>query len=62
MIAEAERLSPHRRVWLDVLQGNDAAMGFYERVGYTRAGETDECGGLAGIPAIIFEKSVQLGP
>jgi len=44
------------RCWLDVLSGNDAAMRFYERVGYCEAGRTDACGGLAGIPAVIYEK------
>jgi ribosomal protein S18 acetylase RimI-like enzyme len=46
------------RCWLDVLQGNDAAMGFYERVGYKKVGQTDACGGLSGIPAVIFEKII----
>ena len=44
------------RVWLEVLKGNGAAMQFYERVGFRRTGETDACGGLAGIPAAIYER------
>ena len=55
-------LPPNGRLWLDVLQGNDPAMKFYERVGFTRCGETDACGGLAGIPAVIFEKTVKRTP
>ncbi|MEM8750129.1 MAG: GNAT family N-acetyltransferase [Pseudomonadota bacterium] len=51
---------PHgERLWLDVLLGNDQAMGFYGRVGFTRGGQTDACGGLAGIPAVIYEMTVQ---
>lgn len=46
------------RCWLDVLSGNDAAMRFYERVGYSKVGETGACGGLAGIPAVIYEKII----
>ncbi len=46
------------RCWLDVLLGNDAAMGFYEKLGYTETGRTDACGGLAGIPAVIYEKTI----
>ena len=47
------------RIWLDVLRGNDSAIAFYKRVGYQLIGETDACGGLAGIPALIFEKTVR---
>ena len=46
------------RCWLDVLQGNDDAMKFYERVGYQKIGQTDACGGLSGIPAVIYEKII----
>ena len=53
-----QQMFPDTRVWLDVLRGNDSALGFYEAVGYTRAGETDACGGLAGIPAVILDKTV----
>lgn len=47
-------LASGERCWLDVLMGNDGAMRFYERVGYRKVGETDACGGLAGIPAAIY--------
>ncbi|EFL90280.1 GNAT family N-acetyltransferase [Ahrensia sp. R2A130] len=53
-----QQLFPDSRIWLDVLRGNDDAIRFYETVGYTRDGETDACGGLAGISAIIFDKTV----
>ena len=46
------------RCWLDVLQGNDDAMKFYEHVGYKKVGQTGACGGLSGIPAVIFEKTI----
>jgi ribosomal protein S18 acetylase RimI-like enzyme len=49
---------PGVRVWLTVLEGNDDAMAFYERVGFKQCGKTDACGGLAGIPAVIFEKTL----
>ncbi len=52
------QLFANTRCWLDVLKGNDAAMRFYERVGYREVGETDACGGLAGIPAVIYEKMI----
>ncbi len=58
LAATEATLNKGDRIWLDVLTGNDAAMGFYTRVGYARVGETDACGGLAGIPAIIFEKTI----
>ncbi len=46
------------RCWLDVLQGNEDAMKFYEHVGYKKIDQTDACGGLSGIPAVIFEKII----
>ncbi len=52
------QLFANTRCWLDVLRGNEAAMLFYERVGYIKTGETDACGGLAGIPAVIYEKTI----
>ncbi|MEM9734000.1 MAG: GNAT family N-acetyltransferase [Pseudomonadota bacterium] len=54
-----KQLFSETRLWLDVLKGNDAALGFYRRVGYRITGETDACGGLAGIPAIILEKMIR---
>ncbi|MEL6504667.1 MAG: GNAT family N-acetyltransferase [Pseudomonadota bacterium] len=60
MLQHLERqLFSETRLWLDVLKGNDAALGFYKRVGYHVTGETDACGGLAGIPAIILEKTIR---
>lgn len=47
------------RIWLEVLRGNDAAIAFYRRVGFRQSGETDACGGLGGIPAEIFEKTLE---
>ena len=52
------QLFTETRCWLDVLSGNDAAMKFYERVGYRQFGKTDACGGLAGIPAILYKKII----
>ena len=54
---EASRL-PGERLWLTVLEGNDDAMAFYRRVGFEPCGTTDACGGLAGVPAVIFEKTL----
>lgn len=60
MLAYVENEQPAgTRIWLDVLRGNDAAIAFYRRVGFTAVGETGACGGLAGIPAVIFEKTVK---
>ncbi|MDD9908749.1 MAG: GNAT family N-acetyltransferase [Ahrensia sp.] len=60
LLAHLERqLFADTRCWLDVLTGSDAAIRFYERVGYKRVGETDACGGLAGIPAVIYEKIME---
>ena len=53
-----KRLPAGSRLWLDVLRGNDAALGFYERQGFRQDGETDACGGLAGVPATIMTASV----
>ena len=47
---------PGMRVWLEVMEGNDGALGFYRAMGYAVTGRTEACGGLAGIPAIIMEK------
>lgn len=44
------------RVWLDVLKGNSAALGFYLARNFKTVRETDACGGLAGIPAIVLER------
>ncbi len=46
------------RVWLEVLQGNEDAIAFYRRMGFAPAGASDACGGLAGIPALYFEKTL----
>lgn len=54
---EASQL-PGTRIWLDVLEGNDSAMAFYRKVGFKECGRTPACGGLAGIPAVIFEKTL----
>ena len=50
--------SPGSRIWLDVLEGNDSAMAFYRKAGFRECGKTPACGGLAGIPAVIFEKTL----
>lgn len=52
---EAAR-EPRQRFWLDVLEGNDAALGFYARLGFREVARTEACGGLAGIPAVVMEK------
>ena len=46
------------RIWLEALDGNDNAIAFYLRTGYAQTGLTDACGGLAGIPAHNFEKTL----
>ena len=46
------------RLWLEVLEGNDNAVGFYERLGFKQVDKTDACGGLAGITALIFSKTL----
>ncbi len=46
------------RLWLEVLEGNDNAVGFYERLGFKQVDRTDACGGLAGIAALIFAKTL----
>ena len=43
------------RIWLTVLQGNDGALAFYQRIGMTIVGEKASNTGLAGIPAIELE-------
>ncbi|MEM7566913.1 MAG: GNAT family N-acetyltransferase [Pseudomonadota bacterium] len=59
LIAACEARLPEGAIlWLDVLRGNDAACGFYGARGFVQAGETDCCGGLAGIPAMIMQKTV----
>ena len=50
-----DRLPKGSRLWLDVLQGNGAALAFYEARGFVRDGETD---GLAGVPATIMSRIV----
>ena len=43
-------------VRLEVLSGNDAAIGYYQAIGFTAVCMTPDCGGLAGIPAHVMEK------
>ena len=50
------------RIWLEVLDGNDSAIGFYQRVGFALTGKTDACGGLAGIPALVYSKTLTQEP
>ncbi|MEM6848864.1 MAG: GNAT family N-acetyltransferase [Pseudomonadota bacterium] len=44
------------RVWLDVLVGNTAAMRFYEARGFQHTSTSSACGGLAGVPAQVYER------
>lgn len=50
--------APGNRIWLEVLEGNDAAAAFYERVGFTLTAKTGIEDGLADIPALIFSKTL----
>lgn len=45
------------RIWLEVLEGNDNAVAFYEHLGFSQQRRTDACGGLAGIPAVTLAKT-----
>ncbi len=49
---------PGSRIWLEVLQGNDNAVAFYERTGFSFEQQTGLEDGLAGIPALIFSKTL----
>jgi len=44
------------KLWFEVLRGNDRAIGFYNRMGFSMSHEIPDCGGLAGIPAFVFKK------
>ena len=46
------------RVWLEVLDGNDNAVAFYQHCGFVPQRRTDACGGVAGVPAVILEKTI----
>lgn len=49
-------------VRLEVLAGNDAAVGYYKAKGFIEAAMTSACGGLAGIPAHVMEKTAGVRP
>ena len=48
--------APGSRIWLEVLKGNDNAVEFYERNGFTFEQQTGLEDGLANVPALIFSK------
>ncbi|MEM7747041.1 MAG: GNAT family N-acetyltransferase [Pseudomonadota bacterium] len=49
---------PGSRIWLEVLQGNDNAIAFYERTGFTFVQQAGEDDGVAGVPALIYCKTL----
>ena len=44
-----------RRMHLLVVEGNDAAIGFYEHRGWVRTGRAVDTMGFLEIPALIYE-------
>lgn len=46
------------RIWLEVLDGNASALAFYERVGFKFEGMAGDDDGLAGVPALIYGKTL----
>ena len=57
MLAHVEaQHEPGSRIWLEVLKGNDNAVTFYKRTGFTFEQETGVEDGLADVPALIFSK------
>lgn len=44
---------------LEVLPGNDRAIGFYEKFGFKLTGEErTDCGGMAGVPSLLMRKKI----
>ncbi|TNB47895.1 GNAT family N-acetyltransferase [Martelella lutilitoris] len=60
LFAEIETCFPNaRKLALEVVIGNDAALAFYQAHGMSEAGRTENCGACgSGIPAIIMEKDL----
>ncbi|AJY47206.1 GNAT family N-acetyltransferase [Martelella endophytica] len=60
LFAEIETCFPNaRRLAVEVMNGNDAAVAFYRAHGLTEAGTTQNCGSCgSGIPAVIMEKEL----
>lgn len=60
LVQEIEQCFPDvNKMILEVDQKNEAAIGFYNRVGYVQRSSADQCGGVnRDIPVFIFEKSL----
>lgn len=43
---------------VEVIKGNDRAIRFYEREGFTVTGERDGCGDIAGVPSLIMRRAI----
>lgn len=58
LFAEIETCFPDANIMrLEVEPANEAAIAFYERHGFLKAGEVSDCGGgKSGIPALVMEK------
>lgn len=60
LLSEVEASFPQaHRVRLEVEEANQPALRFYEARGFSRAGQTGNCGGdTQDIPALIYEKAL----
>jgi ribosomal protein S18 acetylase RimI-like enzyme len=43
---------------LEVIKGNDRAIRFYEREGFSVTEERDACGGIGGVPTLIMRRGI----
>jgi len=43
---------------LEVLKGNDRAIGFYVKHGFVMTEERDACGGIGGVPTLVMRKAI----
>ncbi|RUX35610.1 GNAT family N-acetyltransferase [Mesorhizobium sp. M4A.F.Ca.ET.020.02.1.1] len=60
LLDEVEASFPEaNRLRLEVEEANAGAIAFYRSQGFVAAGETKDCGGGSGLPALVFEKPLR---
>lgn len=59
LLDEIEESFPEARILrLEVEEANGPAVAFYRVNGFRPAGNTSDCGGASGLPALVFEKTL----
>jgi ribosomal protein S18 acetylase RimI-like enzyme len=59
MHAACNAMPEATRLTLDVLEGNDRAIAYYAKTGFSVLGRLNACGAELGVPTIVMEKRLE---